>query len=80
MLADGVDMTVEVTHGAEPGARGAALLAGIATGRYSSLGEAGETARVMRTHTPSPTEVARMRIRSARYHAAVEALSSWWNE
>ncbi|MCP3804474.1 carbohydrate kinase [Allokutzneria sp. A3M-2-11 16] len=80
MLADGVNMAVEVTNGAEPGARGAALLAGISTGHYASLGEAVSTVRVVRTHEPSPPEVVRMRARSARYHSAVDALSSWWNE
>ncbi|MGO1050496.1 FGGY-family carbohydrate kinase [Crossiella sp. CA198] len=78
LLADAVDLPLEVTAGAEPGARGAALLAGIGLRRFAGLTEAAATAEVVRAHQPDPAGVARMTARAAEYRMAVESLRDWW--
>jgi sugar (pentulose or hexulose) kinase len=45
MLADALDITVEVTDATEAGARGAALLGGLAAGTYRSYGDMPQAAR-----------------------------------
>ncbi|WHT19076.1 carbohydrate kinase [Crossiella sp. CA-258035] len=78
LLADTVDLPLEVTAGAEPGARGAALLAGIGAGRFAGLAEAAATAEVVRAHEPDPAGVRRMTERAEEYRAAITALGRWW--
>ncbi|MCO1579309.1 carbohydrate kinase [Crossiella sp. SN42] len=78
LLADTVDLPLEVTAGAEPGARGAALLAGIGAGRFAGLTEAAATAEVVRAHEPDPAGVRRMTERAEEYRAAISALGRWW--
>lgn len=79
LLADAAELPLEITAGAEPGARGAALLAGIGAGRFAGPAEAAATAEVVRAHAPEPTGVARMAGRAAEYRAAIESLQPWWN-
>ena len=53
LLADAIGMAVEVTDTDEAGARGAAALAGIGLGWYSSPADAvAATVRVVRRHDP----------------------------
>jgi L-xylulokinase len=72
LLADVLDLPVEVTDAAEAGTRGAALLAGIGTGVYADLAEAVDrTVHVVRHQQPRPTQVAYRGLRYQRYLAAV---------
>ncbi|HEY7273257.1 MAG TPA: FGGY-family carbohydrate kinase [Actinoplanes sp.] len=62
LLADVTELALEVTDAVEAGARGAAALAGIGIGWYSSLEDAvAATVRVTRRHDPRPTAVLRER-------------------
>jgi L-xylulokinase len=54
MFADALDLDVEVPACEETGARGAALLAALGIGWYSSLEETAETLAVARRHQPGP--------------------------
>lgn len=75
LLAAGTGFTVEVTDTDEPGARGAALLAGVGIGRYDSIGAAADAAvRVVRRHPPTPAGTARLERRWATYQETVTAL------
>jgi L-xylulokinase len=72
MLADVLDLPVEVTDAAEAGTRGAALLAGIGTGIYADLDAAvAATVHVIRAQQPRPDQVAYRDQRYQRYLAAV---------
>lgn len=74
LLADTIDLPVEVTDTDEAGARGAALLAGIGIGHYASLADAADAAvRVTRRHDPHHSAEAADRYH--RYRAAVAALA-----
>lgn len=54
LFADGLGLPVEVPRGAELGALGAALCAGVGVGRWSSLHEAQRaTVRILRTFMPA---------------------------
>jgi L-xylulokinase len=71
LLADATELSLEVTDAVEAGARGAAALAGIGLGWYSSLDDAvAATVRVTRRHEPHPTAVLRERIAWYGRHAA----------
>jgi L-xylulokinase len=77
MLADCLGTTVEVTDTDEAGARGAALLAGIGSGVYTSIADAVERAvRVVRRHEPQPVRVAELDARYRRYRRVADALSA----
>ncbi|MBP2475982.1 L-xylulokinase [Crossiella equi] len=78
LLSDTLELPLELTGGDEPGARGAALLAGIATGHFADLPEAAMTAEVVRVQEPREKGVARMRARAEEYRSAIAALGSWW--
>lgn len=55
LIADLLDTTVEVVAQEEPGAFGAALLAGVSIGLYPSVGEAAKSlVRVHRRYEPNP--------------------------
>jgi sugar (pentulose or hexulose) kinase len=55
MIADVLDLPVEIPDGGEYGACGAALLAGTGIGWYPSIGDASRRVRrVRRTHRPDP--------------------------
>ena len=72
MLADVLDLPVEVTDAAEAGTRGAAMLAGIGTGVYADLDAAvAATVHVVRAQQPRPDQVAYRDQRYQRYLAAV---------
>jgi sugar (pentulose or hexulose) kinase len=61
-LADATEVSLEVTDAVEAGARGAAALAGVGVGWYSSLDDAvASTVRVTRRHEPQPSDVLRKR-------------------
>jgi L-xylulokinase len=77
LLADVLDLPVEVTDSAEAGARGAALLAGLGAGVYPDLDTAVQRAvRVLRRQDPRPGQVRWHRTRYRRYLAAVDALTT----
>jgi L-xylulokinase len=62
LLADAAEVSLEITDAVEAGARGAAALAGIGVGWYSSLDDAvASTVRVARRHDPHPSDVLRER-------------------
>ena len=71
LLADVLDLPVEVTDAAEAGTRGAALLAGIGTGVYTDLADAVDrTVHVVRSQEPRPAQVQYRDHRYQRYLAA----------
>lgn len=72
LLADALDLPVEITDATEAGARGAAMLAGVGVGVYDDLRAAVDTCvRVVRRHEPRRDLDARY----ARYVAVSEALA-----
>ena len=76
LLADTLDLPVEVTDATEAGGRGAALLAGLGVRAYAGPAEAVSAAvRVIRRYEPDPAARARLDDRYARYERAVEALA-----
>ena len=71
ILADVLDLPVEITDAVEAGTRGAALLAGIGTGVYTDLADAVDrTVHVVRRQQPRPAQVAYRGQRYQRYLAA----------
>ncbi len=79
MIADVLDARVIVPEGAEFGAKGAALLAGVGLGWYASVEEAAlSTSRPLRTYEPN----ARLKpVYDALYHnyrSTREALAAMW--
>ncbi len=74
LLADVLDLPVQVTDAKEAGTRGAALLAGIGTGLYTDLDDAVDrTVHVVRHQHPEPSRVAYRDERYRRYLAAATA-------
>lgn len=74
LLADVLDLPVEVTDATEAGTRGAALLAGIGTGIYADLDDAVErTVHVVRQQEPRATRVSYLDDRYAEYLDAAGA-------
>jgi L-xylulokinase len=74
MLADVLDLPVEVTDASEAGTRGAALLAGIGTGVYADLDDAVDrTVHVVRSQHPVP---ARVIYHDTRYHHYLTAATA----
>jgi L-xylulokinase len=75
LLADVLDLPIEVTDATESGTRGAAMLAGIGTGVYADLEDAvGRTVHVVRSQQPRADQVSYRASRYGRYlAAAVEA-------
>ncbi|MCL6439475.1 MAG: carbohydrate kinase [Rubrobacteraceae bacterium] len=79
MFADVLSRPVEVTAAGETGALGAALLAGIGAGLYSSLEEAvGRAVRVVRTHEPEPAGRERLARAYKTYTALAGAIEPLW--
>jgi len=79
LLADAIDRPLEITDTDEPGARGAAVLAGVGAGCWSSVGEAAAaTVQVVRRQEPDPAGVERMARRWVGYNRVVEALRHAW--
>lgn len=78
LLADIVNLPVEVTNSEEAGARGVAMLAGVSAGALTDLPEtSGRWVQVVRGHEPRPAHVAHRARRYRRYLAAVEAADAW---
>jgi L-xylulokinase len=71
LLSDVLDQPVEVTGADEAGTLGAALMAGVGVGAYSSVAAAAATIRVIRAQEPRPDQVALRAERYARYQACV---------
>lgn len=81
LLADATGLALEVTDTDEPGALGAALMAGVGAGRYGSLTEAADAAvRVVRDAQPTPDGRDRMASRWAEYQRVIAALRTLWTE
>lgn len=79
LFADVLDRPVEVTTANESGALGAALLAGVAAGRYASLDEGvAQTVHVARRYQPEPAGVARQQAAYATYQEVVAVLGQLW--
>lgn len=79
LMADALDRPLEITDTDEPGARGAALLAGTGAGCWGAVGEsAASTVRVVRRQDPDPAGVERMAARWESYRQVVEALRTAW--
>ena len=79
LFADCLDARVVVPAGDELGARGAALLAGIATGHYDGLADAADrTATADRSYEPDPEAVDRYDRWYEHYRDTREALSPLW--
>ncbi|MGO4726329.1 MULTISPECIES: FGGY family carbohydrate kinase [unclassified Inquilinus] len=75
MIADVLDLPVEIPAGTEHGARGAALLAATGIGWYPSVGEASRRTRVIRrSHRPDPALRPRYDAAFRRYAAHRDAL------
>jgi L-xylulokinase len=80
LFADALGLPVLTTDAKEAGARGAALLAGVAAGLYPSLGAAVERAtRVLRTYEPDSARHVRIAEAYDGYHALIDALSPVWS-
>lgn len=80
MFADCTGKTIMVPEGEEFGARGVAMLAGIATGVYPDIATAArEVSRVSRRYVPDPRLTARYERLHAVYRAIHEQLrDAWW--
>ncbi len=79
MLADITERRAVVPDGEEFGAKGAALLAGVAIGAYGSVGEAVTRAsRPARTYTPDPDLSRAYEKTFNRYQAIRQAMTSVW--
>jgi sugar (pentulose or hexulose) kinase len=79
LFADCLDARVVVPAGDELGARGAALLAGIATGHYDGLADAADrTTAADRSYEPDPGAVDRYDRWYEHYREARETLEHIW--
>lgn len=80
MFADGLNARIEVARATEPGALGAAMLAGIGTGMFTDAGQATTAwSRVDRTFTPARSAAARWDLTHARYTTTLELARPIWN-
>ncbi|WP_439591131.1 FGGY-family carbohydrate kinase [Microbacterium sp.] len=79
MFADGLNTRIQVAHAAEPGALGAAMLAGIGTGRFADARDASNAwSRIDRHFTPETGAVARWDANHVRYTATLELARPIW--
>ncbi len=79
LFADALDLPVLTTDAKEAGARGAALLAGVAAGLYTSLDEAvARATRVLRRYEPDSVRGDILAEGYQSYRSLVDALSSVW--
>nr|WP_083512980.1 FGGY-family carbohydrate kinase [Microbacterium barkeri] len=79
MFADGMRARIRVAQVAEPGALGAAMLAGIATGRFSDAVEASTAwSRADREYVPSPGAADRWDAAHTRYTATLDLARPLW--
>ncbi|GAA1857795.1 FGGY-family carbohydrate kinase [Microbacterium koreense] len=80
MFADGLNTRIQVAHSTEPGALGAAMLAGIGTGRFADAVDASSAwSRVERNYTPGRGAAARWDDSHARYAATLELARPIWD-
>jgi L-xylulokinase len=81
IFADALAMPIESIAARELGALGCAVIAGVACGAFSGLGEAvREMVHVAGRHEPTPRGVEASRRKYGRYRRAVEALSAFWSD
>jgi sugar (pentulose or hexulose) kinase len=79
MFADGLDAPVVVVEGAEFGAKGAAINAGVAIGVYNSFSDAAaQTIRPARRYEPQPANTARYQELLTLYQATYQAMFPVW--
>jgi L-xylulokinase len=79
MFADIIQLPMEVSDGAEVGARGAALSAGVGTGIYRDYAEAVEQAvSILHVHTPDPANTPLYLARYAEYQRLVQVMQAPW--
>ncbi len=79
LFADTLGMPIDIPESTEASALGAALCAGVATGVYASLAEAGaRTCRVQRTHVPDATRQARLNETYELYMQLVSSMKPLW--
>lgn len=79
LFADALDLPVLTTDAKEAGARGAALLAGVAAGLFPSLEAAvARATRVLRRYDPDPARRELLATAYDSYLAAVDALTPIW--
>jgi sugar (pentulose or hexulose) kinase len=81
MFADCTGKTILVPEGEEFGARGVAMLAGVATGVYADIAEAASTvSRVRRRFEPDPVRTERYALIHDVYKGVRTGLQqSWWD-
>lgn len=79
IFADVLDSRVSIPEGEEPGARGAAICAGVATGTYPNVTTAvSDVVNTERTHDPDSTRNTRYKSVSEAFSQAVEGMSQTW--
>ena len=75
MMADALQIPIETLNGSEPGAKGAAMGAGVACGVFGDLHEAAESmVQLGKTYYPRVEYAEVYRKKFARYEAALEAV------
>ena len=75
MMADALQIPIETLNGSEPGAKGAAMGAGVACGVFGDLHEAAENmVQLGKTYYPRAEYAEVYRKKFARYEAALEAV------
>ncbi|MBN2470881.1 MAG: carbohydrate kinase, partial [Anaerolineae bacterium] len=80
MIADCTGIEVQVPSGHEYGAKGVALLAGVAIGWYANLSEAMQTAvQISRIYQPDPARQVEYTALYAKYRALQKALPPVWH-
>lgn len=81
MFADALQMPVEISDTAELGTLGVAMCAGVASGCFSSLGEASQIfSKVSRVLQPDPAKKDIYDQKYRRYCKAIESLRPLWKE
>ncbi|MGI4857161.1 MAG: FGGY-family carbohydrate kinase [Janthinobacterium lividum] len=79
LFADTLGMPVDIPESQEASALGAALCAGVSTGLFGSLAEAGTRAcRVQRTHRPDPERHAQLTQAYELYMQLILAMNPLW--
>ncbi|WP_377291161.1 FGGY-family carbohydrate kinase [Rhizobium sp. SG2393] len=80
MFADGLGLPVEIANGSEFGAKGGAMCAAVATGRYADMGEA--MARMVKIEQRLEPHADRAAILERKYRAylrAIDAVADVWS-
>ena len=81
ILADALQLQVEVPDGSELGALGAAICAAVAVGIYPDYPAAcGAMVRIVRTYTPNPQHADAYRTKYDRYQRVLAALHPAWQD